>query len=188
MIKCRVCGTEKNFEEFTVEKRNKSGITAACKDCTQERYRKHRAENKDRINEERRKAYVISGENEKRRLRHAKVRRESPVLARSRRMINKARARSTQHGIPFDVCFTADRIRARLHDEGTCECCGRLLDMSFSRRHDATPTLDRVDNDLGYVAGNVAILCYRCNCIKGNAHVSELITIVEFLEGWKQDE
>lgn len=45
------------------------------------------------------------------------------------------------------------------------------------KRHDGSPSLDRIDNDLGYVKGNVRWVSDRANILKSNASDEELIML-----------
>ena len=55
---------------------------------------------------------------------------------------------------------------------------------SFSQSPYA-PTLDRVDNDLGYVRENIAVISKRANYLKNNGSFKELLAIVAFIADWK---
>jgi hypothetical protein len=44
-----------------------------------------------------------------------------------------------------------------------------------------SPSLDRVDNDRGYVRGNVKVISKRANSLKWNAKVEELEAIVRYM-------
>lgn len=49
---------------------------------------------------------------------------------------------------------------------------------------DSSPTLDRIDPEVGYVEGNVWVICYRCNAIKGRvspAFAGQLLRSLEQL-------
>ena len=48
---------------------------------------------------------------------------------------------------------------------------------------DAAPTLDRIDNDLGYVKGNIQVISYRANRMKSDASLNELI----YLGNWAKE-
>jgi len=48
--------------------------------------------------------------------------------------------------------------------------------------HDASPTLDRLNNAWGYVPGNIAVISYRANKLKGDATADELRRIAEWME------
>ena len=64
-----------------------------------------------------------------------------------------------------------------------CACCGRELD--YQRRgkcaSPASPSLDRVNVAMGYVSGNVAVVCHRCNVLKGDASAEEHEMIAAYI-------
>lgn len=62
-----------------------------------------------------------------------------------------------------------------------CPALGIPLDWSS---YDNTPSLDRVDNEKGYVPGNVVVVSRRANRIKSAASVDELIKMGKFYERW----
>ena len=43
-----------------------------------------------------------------------------------------------------------------------------------------SPSLDRIDNNKGYVKGNVIIVCSRANCIKNDGTWQEIMAVGEF--------
>jgi hypothetical protein len=45
-----------------------------------------------------------------------------------------------------------------------------------------SPSIDRLDSSLGYVKGNVKIICWRANRVKSDATVEELRAILNFME------
>jgi hypothetical protein len=49
-------------------------------------------------------------------------------------------------------------------------------------RQPNSASLDRLDNRTGYVKGNVAIISWRANKIKGDASLEELKSIVSYME------
>ena len=42
-------------------------------------------------------------------------------------------------------------------------------------------TLERVDNSKGYIKGNVAIICWRCNHIKNDATIEDFKNIIKYM-------
>lgn len=46
--------------------------------------------------------------------------------------------------------------------------------------HAASPSLDRVDNSLGYIKGNVIIVSMKANAIKNSATVLELEQVARY--------
>lgn len=48
------------------------------------------------------------------------------------------------------------------------------------KRDDGTPTIDRIDNNRGYVPDNIIVISWRANRIKSDATLAELQSIVAF--------
>jgi hypothetical protein len=42
--------------------------------------------------------------------------------------------------------------------------------------------LDRIDNNEGYVKGNVAVISFRANTLKNNATAEELRAIADYMD------
>ncbi len=90
-----------------------------------------------------------------------------------------AKARAKFRGIEFSI------IRSDLVvNNWICPCCGREMSVSENIGHQRpeSPSIDRVNPRLGYVPGNVAIICWRCNDLKRNATVEELRTVLSWME------
>lgn len=100
-------------------------------------------------------------------------------------MVSKARARAEKSGVPFDAeYFTVAQITAWLRVHRGCECCSRAFEYGKRERigpHPNSATLDRVRPERGYVQGNVALLCWRCNRIKSDATPDELERIAAWV-------
>jgi hypothetical protein len=83
--------------------------------------------------------------------------------------------------------FTISKADISIPDN--CPCC----DAKIAVRSGAlkcgpapeSPSLDRIDSRLGYVPGNVAVICWRCNELKRNASLDELRKIVAWLEQYE---
>lgn len=65
-----------------------------------------------------------------------------------------------------------------------CPCCDST--MSFKPvgggLQNDTPSVDRINNNLGYVSNNIVIICFRCNSIKKDATAAELRKIADFID------
>lgn len=88
-----------------------------------------------------------------------------------------ARHRAKKRGIEFRL--SRGDVVVPTH----CPCCGVAL--SFLARGVAQPdtmTLDRLDNLLGYIPGNVAVICWGCNARKGAATLEQLKQLVAWIE------
>ena len=49
-------------------------------------------------------------------------------------------------------------------------------------RNDNSPSLDRIDNRFGYIKGNILVVSWRANFLKGDAALSELQLLVANLQ------
>jgi hypothetical protein len=99
-------------------------------------------------------------------------------------LLSGAKTRAKKAGLPFNL--TEEDIELPLR----CPALG--IDLIYGGGHDnrdASPSLDRLRPEFGYVRGNVATISYRANRIKSNAQLHELKSIAAFLEdrlssGW----
>lgn len=67
-----------------------------------------------------------------------------------------------------------------------CECCGAGLDYSVCPKGEPRPNnqanLDKVIPALGYVEGNVAILCFRCNRFKDQMAADDMRRLLSYID------
>lgn len=47
---------------------------------------------------------------------------------------------------------------------------------------DNSPTVDRINNKLGYIKGNVKVISWRANRIKNNGNKEELEKVISYIE------
>lgn len=90
-------------------------------------------------------------------------------------MLAGARARAKRKGLDFDL---------RVEDIQIPETCPVLgLKLAFNRGFPKpnSPTIDRVDNNRGYVKDNVRVISHRANAIKSNATLGELLSVYEYV-------
>jgi hypothetical protein len=91
-----------------------------------------------------------------------------------RALLNRARARAWKKGLPFNLV---------LNDIVVPEFCPVLgIRLVFGDGHStpASPTVDRLKPELGYVRGNIQVMSHRANTIKSNASAEE----VEKVAAW----
>jgi hypothetical protein len=48
--------------------------------------------------------------------------------------------------------------------------------------HDASPTLDKIIPALGYVPGNIAVISWRANKLKGDGTTGELRAVADWMQ------
>lgn len=180
MKKCNKCANILDLTLFSKKTSNKDGYSNICKNCEQLRKRQYYLENKENILREQKERYaaglikirVLSEEqrltnNRNRKLKHSADPRYG--------LITEARKRAKQKGIDFSIT---------LDDIIVTELCPILLIPMVVGKGKFTknsPTLDRVDNSLGYVKNNVMVVSHLANSMKNSASPLELIRFAEFI-------
>jgi hypothetical protein len=91
-------------------------------------------------------------------------------------LLMKARARAKQRGEPFLI------TEADFSIPETCPLLDIPLFAGKGKWCPNSPTLDRIDNTLGYVPGNVWVISWRANELKGNATADELTKLASRLQ------
>lgn len=85
--------------------------------------------------------------------------------ARLRRMVVEAKARAKARGIPFDI--SADDVTWN----DVCPVLGIPITYQRNKGHGGdhnSPSLDKINNSLGYIKGNVRIISNRANKLKND--------------------
>jgi len=94
------------------------------------------------------------------------------------KLFNSAKKRAKQKNLKFEI---------KIEDIKIPEFCPMLgiplFPASGKNAHDNSPTLDRLDSNLGYTPENILVISHRANTIKGNATPEELKIIALYAEG-----
>lgn len=106
-------------------------------------------------------------------------------------MFSAAKKRTLDTGLPFDL------EKEDVHVTENCPCCDikmtieqgakekrKTREGKFYIRDQTKMSIDRVDNTKGYVKGNVAIICWRCNQLKADATAQELRRIADWMDSF----
>lgn len=89
-------------------------------------------------------------------------------------LVSAAKERSKRYNRPFDL--TEDDIEI----PELCPVLGIELVRNTQGLQDNSPSIDRIDNDLGYVRGNVVVVSMKANRLKSDATPDELMRVAEF--------
>lgn len=88
----------------------------------------------------------------------------------------KARARAKEFGRDFDI---------ELNDIVIPEACP-ILGIPLYRNSGAvgpnSPVLDRINNDSGYVKGNVSVISHRANALKKNFTIQDIEALLNYMK------
>jgi hypothetical protein len=96
-----------------------------------------------------------------------------------RKTFGRAKARAKKRGLPYeDKC-------PDLELPDVCPVLGIALiypNALKNRRSPNSPSLDRLDNPLGYVAVNLRVISFRANALKNDAAVNELEAVIQYMK------
>ena len=114
----------------------------------------------------------------------AQWRRDNPLKACIHALVNGARQRARARGMNLDLeVISVPGLTALLADDMKCPCCrAKMVARVEKGKHPRAISLDRVDNDKGYVVGNVAIICATCNSRKKDMSIHDLRLLVRYVE------
>jgi len=101
-----------------------------------------------------------------------------------RYLLTKAKSRAKQYRIPFTITEQDVMVPE------VCPVLGIELQTQVGRGKGhaaASPTLDRLDPNRGYVPGNVCVISFRANQLKNNATPNELRLVAEWVEKEEND-
>lgn len=88
--------------------------------------------------------------------------------------------KARKKGIPYDEAALYEFAAT---PSLNCELCGVCFDFIHGAgKKQNGPSIDRIVNSLGYVRGNLAYLCNRCNQMKGHGTADDHRRIAEFIE------
>lgn len=103
----------------------------------------------------------------------------------AKRLLYLARARAVKFDHQFDI---GERdIQALIPADGRCPALGIPFSSGTRTQRDASPSLDRIDPDAGYVRGNVAVISMRANRIKSNATPDELEAVARWVRATRTE-
>jgi hypothetical protein len=164
---CTKCAACLPFDKFGKAKKGKYGLQSICKKCCREHYyvpKKSEIMHRHRL----RRATPEGKENEK------SWRNNYRRVHRLKRMLIEARYRAAKRGFEFTITLNDLSIPDR------CPILGIPISCLAESRADGSPSIERIDNSLGYVKGNVIIVSWRANRIKSDATLDELSKILEY--------
>ena len=156
VLECVVCKEKKPLSEFYTDKYSRNGYRSKCKKC-------HIAQNSSPEDLEKKKTYNRIRKN------------KNP----KQYMYYSAKYRAKRLGIPFNI--TLDDI----YVPKTCPIFGTVLKYGDKYTTNDSPSLDRVNPELGYVKGNVCVISYNANRLKRDATIEVMERIVSYMKSYR---
>ena len=166
---CSKCNETKDLTEYAV--RSDSGKPkGVCKAC--EHIRNSRPEFRERCR-------VLAKQRRANNKEHyQKLDRARNLRTKPSRLLSAAKLRAKNRGHDFNIDISdviipefcpilGIKIQPSKDVQGTSPC---------------SPSVDRINNDFGYVKGNVRVISYRANSLKSDGKLAEFMAIVEDLK------
>lgn len=162
--KCSKCKVEKPLGEFYKNRASKDGCRADCKKCMNLIRDNWAKLNKDKL-QQFSKAYRKREDIKEKRNINQKVWRENNL---NWELWYKARRRSTEQSLPFDI--TPADVIIPTH----CPVLGIELFTSKQKIGDNSPTVDKIFPELGYIKTNIIVISAKANRIKNNGTIDDI--------------
>ncbi len=168
---CPVCKTSKSSDEFgkSTKKLSLDGLQFLCSDC----YNHHNSINKGLDPNYFRKLQQEVNPEFKEYLN--KEKRENSRKNHVTTMLANAKKRATKKGLEFTLT-KKDIIIPDL-----CPILGVPFEIGTKENYDYTPTIDRVNNDLGYTLDNIQIISNKANSMKNSASFEMLHKFADYI-------
>lgn len=174
MKKCYKCQKVKDFTHYYVDRTRKDKLTNQCKSCKykyDKEYGKKRRKYFESYYKKNRKCYVDY--NERRRERH----RLEPRI----RMKDGALRRAKKRGLEYNLKSYKDIPKIPVF----CPILGIPLVTNRGSKNggsDNSPSLDRINNDRGYIIGNLQIISRKANQMKSNGSFEDIEKLYLFMK------
>lgn len=156
--RCSKCKQEKSVDDFHHDRQKPDGYCMCCKECRKGYRQERRGSHKEQM-----KAWRIANP--------------------ERTMLVSARFRAKKEKLPF-LLRQEDIVIPE-----ACPICGRTMKSGVGRGRllSTSPTLDKWDPKLGYVVGNIWVICHACNFRKLDRSGEELLTFaLRIINAWSQ--
>ena len=198
--KCCMCQEIKLADDFYGDKHKANKLSSRCKDCTKKAAKEWKEQNRQKARETQRKDYQRNKdrysernkqwrENNADRVKQYYQQNKDAIKEQRkgkdyllREMLRNANYRAIRNHLPFDLTIEYMETIALDH----CPVTGELLDwnLQFSvegKSNPMAPSLDKIVPSLGYIKGNVAIICNRMNTLKRDMTLKELNELIEYV-------
>jgi hypothetical protein len=183
---CGQCGKTypHTTEFFAPSKQCKNNVSGTCRICRRKWFRKSRA-NDDGKHLTKQRQYYHQKYDEIQSKKAAAFRHEFPYIVKAR-IMRSGILNAKRRGISCNTTlFTTLYLYCWLRSIKKCPCCGVTFNIERSGKsyvaRDNSPSLDKIRPEHGYVAGNVAMICWRCNNLKRNSNPIELFKVVKWM-------
>jgi hypothetical protein len=151
MKTCKICGQEKDINDFQKDNRRKDGHTSFCKKCASKRANDWHKKNRERHNK---KMGIWRDKN--------KIQNPGNYLWAI------AKRRAKEDSKPFSISKEDVRVPE------FCPVLGVKLEFTKGMYSPNAPSIDCFIPELGYVKGNINVISHKANTMKSSATPDEI--------------
>lgn len=162
--KCKVCEEVKDIHEFQKLRLKYGNLVhyKTCKTCSADKMKTY---NVDKDAQRRAKS------------KHKKI-KNSTKAGWCQNSLARTKVKCAKKDIPFNLSI--EDISSVFPDDWICPAHGTK--MLVDKVNDNNPSLDRINPSLGYVKGNIAVICLLANKIKHTANSLQIFAVAEWLK------
>ena len=188
-IVCSKCKVPQNESGFYRRSTSKSGYMSWCKKCyaVYQQSPKYKEIRKKYAQSPKVKALARQYKTknaDKIRIRIAQCRTQDPIRFRAVTALTSIRKRSKKNNVFVDI--TQQNLIDMQNESDTCPCCFEPFDFSVDGSHNPhSPSVDRMIPELGYVPGNVKMICSGCNTRKNSSSIEQIKQILRYMEKYQ---
>lgn len=184
---CTKCLIEKSIEEFGTRKRKNKierEIKSWCKLCEKSALQIWRKNNPNEYSEQSRKnglkrIHRVTNDPEYRNFLRIQKAENAKKNVKSY-LLSRIKSRAKRRNIPFDLEISDLIIPTH------CPLLGVKLELGVKGNYFNSPSVDRINNTLGYVKGNIAIISCKANSMKNSATKEEMETFIKNIQTYMQ--
>lgn len=188
---CNKCKQYFNIVDLVSDKRLKRGYKNLCKFCQASAYKEYVSKNKLQLQKQRKEVYDKNIKPELNK--HLQnIIDKDPIRYRARIIKNSMIQSSKKRNMEYDEDIAnINYIYNQLLSNKNCQCCGKIYSYEFkfdSNCNLDAPSVDRTNNNIGYVKGNIEIICWECNNSKHDGTIQELQTVIDWMKMTETEE
>jgi hypothetical protein len=185
MKQCGRCKEWKLPEDFAIKIASKDGRNSRCKKCDKEVSAQYRLDNPEKASlsskKSKKKNHETIRDRQKKHYHENAVRimdqmKQSLKDHPGRGLLKLARQRCKKSGLPCTIKESDIAIPE------FCPILGVKLEFGDMASRDDSPSLDRIDAELGYIPGNVSVISFKANRIKNHGTADEHRRIADWID------
>lgn len=155
---CNHCGITKIADMFT-KGNNSTGLSITCRACKNIWAKERRMADRD---------YYLTKE--------TKRRHDFPAKT----LLIQIKYKCRKFNIPINI--TAEDIEAVWPKDNKCPIFGTIFEIGKGVVGPKSATVDRFDPNLGYVVGNIHVICHKANGIKNNGSALDVMKVAKWMK------